>query len=221
MDYWDSIIIILLLVAQIIIMCLKLFGKSFVKTLGTNIADLVTTRTKTKIEENVKQGFRSALEEHKALLNKKNKVYEIDYSLFKQKSFDTMIELYSKLAIFQGCAYQYTNLFISAGQDVEKTMKQRKDNYQESYHNLRNYIIHNKLLIEEELFEKISKAIEKINSQCIEFEFQNQIICSSNFSDDQKSKAYSRLAEISESIPIEQKEIETDIRITLFPDAYM
>ena len=75
MDYWDSIIIILLLVAQIIIMCLKLFGKSFVKTLGTNIADLVTTRTKTKIEENVKQGFRSALEEHKALLNKKNKVY--------------------------------------------------------------------------------------------------------------------------------------------------
>ena len=54
MDYWDSIIIILLLVAQIIIMCLKLFGKSFVKTLGTNIADLVTTRTKTKIEENVK-----------------------------------------------------------------------------------------------------------------------------------------------------------------------
>lgn len=193
-----------------------LFGEKFIGKLGEKVAEISVTKVKTEIEESVKQGFRVELETFKADLSKSNKMHEIDYSKFQQKRFDVAVELYEKLAIMLGAASDFTNLFIP-GRSKDEVMNERKKRFYEAEQEFRNYLVLNKLFIEEGLFKDLNEQKNKIFSLCKSYQSCFERTQLQGFSEDEKSKIYEEMLNISNEMPTNLSAIENDLRELIYP----
>lgn len=193
-----------------------LFGNSFITKFGDKIAELSTTKYKTKIEETVRQSFRAELETLKADLTKKNKTYEINYSKFQQKRFDVVVELYNKLAIMTGLASHFTNPFIP-GVNEKVTFKKRAKSYNDAATEFNNYLILNKLFLDDDFFNKLFEKHKEINLICKQYEICFNRLHLSGFSEEEKLKLEQELIDISGKMPHQLTEIENYLRTLLYP----
>lgn len=206
-------------ILNLVIMALPialLFGKKFIGKLGEKVAEVSVSKIKTEIEENVKQSFRVELETFKADLSKSNKMHEIDYSKFQQKRFDVVVELYEKLAIMLGAASDFTNLFISGDNEIE-VMKRRGECFDKAERDFNNYLVLNKLFIEEELFEKLSAQKRQIYLLCKQYDDCFSKIRLPGFTENEKLNLQKQLADISCAMPTKLSAIENDLRKLIYP----
>ena len=193
-----------------------LFGKKFIGKLGEKVAEVSVSKIKTEIEEEVKQGFRVELETFKADLSKSNKIHEIDYSKFQQKRFDVVVELYEKLAIMIGAASDFTNLFIPGDNETE-VMRNRGKRFNEAKLEFNNYLVLNKLFIEEKLFEELFAQERSIHMLCKQYEDCFFKIRVPGFTEEERSKLQNQLADISCAMPNEFSAIENKLRKLIYP----
>ena len=213
---WKNIVENIISLVILAIPTIKIFGKSFVTKFGEKIAEVSTSKIKTKIEETVKQSFRVELETLKASLNKENKTYEINYAKFQQKRFDVVVELYKKLAIMSGAASEYTNLFVP-GENKDRVMKDRAIRFNKACIDFNNYLAVNKLFIEDDLFKELSTHKCKMNDICKQFETCYNKIQLPGFSEEEIMEFIKELGEISEALPNEISNIEKCLRELIFP----
>lgn len=193
-----------------------LFGKKFIGKLGEKVAEVSVSKIKTKIEEEVKQSFRVELEAFKADLSKSNKIHEIDYSKFQQKRFEVVVELYEKLAIMLGAALDFTNLFIPGDNEIE-VMKKRSKCFNEAERDLNNYLILNKLFIEERLFEELFAQKQNIKSLCNQYYDYFRKLRMPGFTEEERLDLQDQLTKISVAMPSELSAIENELRKLLYP----
>lgn len=193
-----------------------LFGKKFIGKLGEKVAEVSVSKIKTKIEEEVKQSFRVELEAFKADLSKSNKIQEIDYSKFQQKRFEVVVELYEKLAIMLGAALDFTNLFIPGDNEIE-VMKKRSECFNEAERNLSNYLILNKLFIEERLFEELFAQKQNIKKLCNQYYDYFLKLRMSVFTEKERLDLQDQQTKIFVAMPSKLSAIENELRKLLYP----
>ena len=193
-----------------------IFGKSFVTKFGEKIAEVSTSKIKTKIEETVKQSFRVELETLKASLNKENKTYEINYAKFQQKRFDVVVELYKKLAIMLSEASNYTKIKLPI--NSPKILEEKKKNFYNARVDLVNYLVLNKLFVDPKMVDALKNIINEINSKCKQYESCYQTKYLSAITEEESTKAINELKEIASMIPSKIEHIESEMRKLIFPE---
>lgn len=213
---WMALLQILGEIAILALLIIFLFGKKFIGKLGEKVAEVSVSKIKTEIEEKVKQGFRVELEAFKADLSKSNKIHEIDYSKFQQKRFDVVVELYGKFTIMLGAALEFTKLFIP-GDNPTEVMKQRSKYFAETERELNNYLMLNKLFIEEKLFEEMFTKKQSIQSLCNQYYDIFKKLQMPSFSETEKLELVEQQVKISNMIPTQLSTIENELRKLLYP----
>ena len=213
---WMALLQILGEMAILALPIIFLFGKKFIGKLGEKVAEVSVSKIKTEIEEEVKQGFRVELEAFKADLSKSNKIHEIDYTKFQQKRFDVVVELYEKFTIMLGAALEFTKLFIP-GDNPTEVMKQRSQYFAETERELNNYLMLNKLFIEEKFFEEMFDQKQRIKSLCNQYYDNFKKLQMPSFSETVKLKLEEQQVQISGMIPTQLSTIENKLRKLIYP----
>lgn len=158
---------------------------------------------KTYIEEKVKSGFSSALEEFKADLAKKNIAFGADYTFYTTEQSKVCIELYYKIAKFYDNAILLTRLVFS---DTTRSLSDQLNTsivYEQSQEELRENYNQNRIFVNEELSKQIVFFVDTIGNLCSDFS-NKYAQCVEMKSDDKKLKAtidelkgfYSKVAEM-------------------------
>ena len=80
-----------------------------------------------------------------------------------------VVELYEKLAIKIGATSDFTNLFIPGDNETE-VMRNRGKRFNEAKLEFNNYLVLNKLFIEEKLFEELFAQERSIHMLCKQYE---------------------------------------------------
>ena len=142
-----------------------IFGN--VVTVGLLLWAVIKLYAKTYIEEKVKKGFATALEEFKSDLEKKNIAYGVDYSFYNTERSKACLELYKKLYDFYSNALKlveglYTNIRFEEGSTVETRYLQ----YEQSRKELDDCYFRSKIFLDDDVCDQIKEFRKKVIKYC-------------------------------------------------------
>lgn len=129
---------------------------------------------KTFIEEKVKSGFNSALEEFKAQLQKETIAYQVDYSLYYTERIKAVMDLYSKLAQVFNSGVNLTVLFslplekrnLDTSTSFEKVLSQRISAYSNATAEVSYIIDYSMFFLEKDIISKLRDFTHDVNNFC-------------------------------------------------------
>ena len=115
---------------------------------------------KTYIEEKVKSGFSSALEEFKSDLEKKNIAYEADYTFFNTERNKVCIELFRKLNRVYSASFNLTSLLDDVNDiRIQEDYKKGKDEFDKARKDFFDSYVSNRIFLKEDICKKLEDFI--------------------------------------------------------------
>jgi hypothetical protein len=222
------------LLIKIIAFCIVsyfIFYKSWLKSLGNEMAKLTTREQLTKLEEDVKKNFNEQLESYKnklseelalkieplkSELSKNNITHQIQFSYLHQERGKVTLELYKKLQELHATMVNWTARLQTVIIDAVKEDEERAKKVNDAIQDFGNYYTNNKLFFSSEFCEFIDELFKNYWEKSWDFNYKNARIASGQVSQEYYETYTREMKEISievrDKFPEKIKELETKFR---------
>lgn len=225
--------LIKLTIEVLLFLCLSylIFYKSWLKSLGTEIAKLVTVKDLTTAQESIKSEFNLKLEEQKnkfneelslkiepfkADLSKNNITHQVQFSVLHQERTKVIIEFYRKLVELQSAMIDWTAFMHPIVEDAEKEAKDRAERANSAFNDFRNFYLSNKLFFSKSFCETLDELAKNYWDKAWDYGFKEGLIKNGSVSGDfyieYTKEMRSIREEIKNKIPLKILEIEEKFR---------
>lgn len=225
--------ILKLMIEIVLLLCLSylIFYKSWLKSLGAEMAKLVTVKDLTHAQESIKSDFNLKLEQQKnkfneelslkiepfkAELSKNNITHQVQFSVLHQERTKVIIEFYRKLVELQSSMVEWTTFMHPIVEDAEKEARDRAERANTAFNDFRNFYLTNKLFFSKSICETLDELVKNYWDKAWDYGFKEGMIKSGSVSGDfytQYTKEMSSIREeIKTKIPIKILEIEEKFR---------
>lgn len=208
-----------------------LFYKSWLKSLGNEVAKLSTKAQLTKLEEDVKKDFNENLESYKSKLSeelsskieplkselaKNNITHQIQFGYLHQERGKVTLELYKKIQELHSAMVNWTATLQPIIEDAEKEANERTNRVNRAMDDFRNYYIVNKLFFSSKFCEFIDSIFQVYWDKGWEFGYKQARVQSGQITQEyfnEYSKEMSKISkEIREELPKKITELEVKFR---------
>lgn len=225
---WIELIINVIL---FLIISYFVFYKSWLKSLGDEVAKLSTREQLTELEEKVKKDFNEKLESYKSKLSeelaikiepikselaKSNITHQIKFSFLHQKRAKVILKLYEKLIELHSAMVDWTGFMHLIVEDADKESQERTDRTNTAMNEFKNFYLFNKLYFTKEFCRYIDELFTEYWEKGWEFGFSQKRIKHGDLTaDDFKhySEQMSKISkELKENLPSKIEIIETEFR---------
>ncbi|MFB9054624.1 hypothetical protein ACFFVB_16165 [Formosa undariae] len=222
------------LIIKIITFCTVsyfIFYKSWLKSLGNEMAKLTTREQLTKLEENVKKNFNEQLESYKSKLNeelslkieplkselsKNNITHQIQFSYLHQERGKVTLKLYKKLQELHSAMVSWTATLQRVIVDAEKEDEERAIRVNNAIQDFGNYYTNNKLFFSSEFCEFIDELFKSYWEKSWDFSYKKSRITNGEVTQEYFDTYTKEMREISndvrDKLPEKIKELETKFR---------
>jgi len=214
--------VILFLVASYFI-----FYKSWLKSLGNEVAKLATAEKLTQLTESVKKDFNESIESYKSKLNeelslkiepikaeldRQNISHQIQFSFLHQERGKVLVDLYKKLQELYSAMADWTATMHPVIEDADKEMKERNIRANKALFDLKNHFVLNKIYFSNTFCKSIQAVIDVYWEKGWDFGYAQNRILEGNLPQDYFKEYSTQLSAISkelrEKIPPMISEVE-------------
>lgn len=218
--------VILFLIASYFI-----FYKSWLTSLGKEIAKLSTIESLTKLTEVVKKDFNEKIEDYKSKLSeeltlkieplkselaKNNITHQIQFSFLHQERAKVILELYKKLIELHSAMVDWTSFLHPVIEDGEKEDQERTKRANIALHDFKNFYLVNRLFFSKSFCTYIDEVFREYWEKGWDFGYKQERIKSGQLDGDffkEYSHDMSNISkELKENLPIRISEIEDKFR---------
>lgn len=208
-----------------------IFYKSWLKSLGNEVAKLSTKEQLTKLEEKVKKDFNEKLESYKSKLNeelalriepikselaKNNITHQIKFGYLHEQRAKVILELYSKLQELHSAMMNWTAILQPIIEDAKKENEERTIRVNKAINDFKNYYIPNKLFFSENFCLFIDDLFKEYWDKGWEFGYSKSRIESGQITEEyfkHYSDEMNKISrEIRETLPTKLQEMEARFR---------
>lgn len=223
----ETIIKLVIEVILFLIASYFIFYKSWLKSLGNEVAKLATTEKFSQLTESVKKDFNESLEAYKsklneelsvkiepikAELNKQNISHQIQYSFLHQERGKVLVDLYKKLQELYSAMADWTATIHPVIEDGDKEMKERNIRANKALIDFRNNFVLNKIFFSKAFCKSIQVLIDVYWDKGWDFGYAQNRILEGNLPPDYFKEYSTQLSSISkelrEKIPPMMAEVE-------------
>lgn len=223
----ETIITYLIEILLFLIASYFIFYKSWLKSLGKEIAKLSTIKDLTTIKESVKKDFNKSIETYKsklneelsikieplrAELNKQNISHQIQFTFLHQERGKVLVELYQKMQELYSAMSDWTATIQLVIEDADKEREARAIRANKALYEFRNYFYLNKIFFAKSFCNSIEDLIKVYWDKGWDFGYAQNRILEGNLPPDyfkDYSKELSSISkELREKIPPMITEIE-------------
>jgi len=223
----DNILELIVEIVLFLVASYFIFYKSWLKSLGKEVAKLTTAEDLNKTTEGVKKNFNESLESYKsklneelsskieplkAELNKQNISHQIQYSFLNQERAKVLVELYKKLQELYSAMADWTATIQPVIEDADKEREDRAIRANKALFDFKNYFHLNKIFFKKSFCLSIEELIKVYWDKGWDFGYAQNRILEGNLPSDffkQYSKELSAISkELREKIPPMIEEIE-------------
>jgi len=227
----EKIVEIIIEVALFLIASYFIFYKSWLNSLGKEIAKLSTIEQLTKLTESVKKDFNEKIEAYKSKLSeeltlkieplkselaKNNITHQIQFSYLHQERAKVILELYKKLIELHSAMVDWTNFMHPIIEDAEKERQERTTRANLAINDFKNFYLVNKLFFSKSFCNYIDEIFKEYWDKGWEFGYGQERVKSGQLTGEyfkhyaeQRSKISK---ELKENLPIKISEIEDKFR---------
>ncbi|WP_155975628.1 hypothetical protein [Daejeonella oryzae] len=228
---YELIIEILLEVVLFLGASYLIFYKSFLSSLGTEIAKLSTVEQLTKLSEDVKKEFNEKIESYKnklseelalkiepikSELNKNNITHQIQFGFLHQERAKVILEIYKRLIELHSAMVSWTATMHPVIKDADEESQQRTDRVNIAINEFKSFYVHNKLFFPKSFCDYIDKVFLEYWDAGWEFGYGQERVKSGQLTPDyfkHYTKQMSRISkEIRDNLPEKIDEIENRFR---------
>lgn len=218
-------------VALFLITSYFIFYRSWLKSLGNEVAKLSTREQLTELEEKVKKDFNEKLEVYKSKLNeelalkiepiksdlaKNNITHQIQFGVLHQERAKITIELYKKLQEVHSAMVIWTAFMHPVIENAEKEALERTDRVNKAMDCFRNFYIVNKIYFSPSFCKVIDSVFQQYWDKAWDYNYKQQRIQSGQLPKEfykEYSEEMSKISkEIREQLPKEIEKIEAMLR---------
>lgn len=208
-----------------------IFYRSWLKSLGNEVAKLSTRKQLTELEETVKKDFNEKLESYKSKLNeelalkiepiksdlaKSNITHQIQFGVLHQERAKITIELYKKLQEVHSAMVIWTAFMHPIIENAEKEALERTDRVNKAMDDFRNFYIVNKIYFSLSFCKVIDSVFQEYWDKAWDYNYKQQRIQSGQLPKEfykEYSEEMSKISkEIREQLPKKIEEIEAMLR---------
>jgi hypothetical protein len=208
-----------------------IFYKSWLKSLGKEVAKLSTKAQLTKLEQDVKKDFNEKLESYKSKLSeelalkiepikselaKTNITHQIQFGYLHQERGKVTLELYKKIQELHSAMVNWTATLQPIIEDAEKEATERTNRVNRAMDDFRNYYIVNKLFFSAKFCEFIDSIFQVYWDKGWEFGYKQARVQSGQITQEyfnEYSQEMSKISkEIREELPKKITELEVKFR---------
>jgi len=222
------------LIMKIITFCTVsyfIFYKSWLKSLGNEMAKLITREQLTKMEEDVKKNFNEQLESYKSKLNeelslkieplkselsKNNITHQVQFSYLHQERGKVTLELYKKLQELHSAMVSWTAVIQRILVDAEKEDEERAIRVNKAIQDFGNYYTNNKLFFSSDFCVFIDELFKNYWEKSWDFSYKKSRISKGEITQEYYDTYTKEMREISnevrDKLPGKIKELETKFR---------
>lgn len=209
MNKWLEIIIEIL---GFLVLSYFLFYKSWLKSLGIEMAKLITRKDLVLIEENVKKDFNEKLEELKSTLAKNNISHQIEFEFLHKRRAKVAIGIHQKLQDLHEASFE----FNQAKKDVTVEESERHQKLHDSINSFKDYFDKNRIFFPESFCNEIDRILRNYwrkswENAYLQKKDSNGVLLHEN-QDDFKKEIDKISKEINNEIPKQLDIIEKRIR---------
>lgn len=216
----ENIIGILISVILFLAASYFVFYKSWLKSLGKEVAKLSTKEELITIEESVKKEFNESLESYKSKLEKElyksNITYQIQFAFLHKERAKAILELYRKLVELHSAMLEWTAPFKPNVDNIEEIKQKQLEMVARLLQEFQSFFTNNRLLFEENICKHIDDLMEEFFDKSISFAYGRNRIESGRLQPRTFEDYVNQLSQISEEIrnefPTKIKEVETQFR---------
>lgn len=204
-----------------------LFYKSWLTSLGREVAKLSTVKQLTEITEEVKKDFTEKMEAYKNQLNvelaikieplkaelaKNNIAYQVRFSFLHQESAKAILEIYRKLQELHSAMSDWTASIHPIYADAEKEEEQRRVRANTAINDFKNFFILNKLFFSDSFNDYIEDTFKAYWDLGFDFGYKQRRIKGIDLPVEYFQTYSDEMSKISKEIrevfPLKIKEIE-------------
>ncbi|MCK8143320.1 hypothetical protein MW871_15935 [Flavobacterium sp. I-SCBP12n] len=227
----EKIIEIVIEVILFLVASYFIFYKSWLTSLGNEIAKLSTIEELTKLTENVKADFSEKMETYKSKLSeeltikieplkselaKNNITHQIQFSFLHEERGKVILELYKKLIELHSAMVDWTNFLHPVYQDAKKESQDRSTRADKAITDFKNFYLHNKLFFSKNFCKYIDEIFKEYWEKGWDFGYNQQKVRSGELTSEYH-KLYSEQMstiskELKENLPVKIAEIEDKFR---------
>tara|TARA_R110002050_G_scaffold82066_1_gene175694 strand:+ start:1056 stop:1778 length:723 start_codon:yes stop_codon:yes gene_type:complete len=211
----ETIVKIIVELVLFLIASYFIFYKSWLKSLGKEIAKLSTAEDLTRIEETVKKDFKENIESYKSKLSeeiqirieplkaelvKQNISHQIQYSFLHQERAKVIVELYKKLQELQSSMTDWTKFMHPVIEDGDKENEARGQRANNALFDFKDYFLLNKIFFSEAFCNPIEDLIQVYWDKGWDFGWAKNRIKDGNLPPDYFKEYSTQLTEISKEL---------------------
>lgn len=227
----ENIVEIVLEVILFLIASYFIFYKSWLTSLGKEVAKLTTVEELTKLTENIKKDFTEKIETYKSKLNeeltlkieplkselaKNNITHQIQFSFLHQERAKVILELYKKLIELHSAMVDWTNFMHPVIEDAEKESQERSKRANTAINDFKNFYLVNKLFFSKSFCDYIDGIFKEYWDKGWEFGYSQERVRSGQLTAEyfkHYSDEMSKISkELKENLPTKITEIEDRFR---------
>lgn len=212
----DRIIDICIELGGFLVLSYLLFYKSWLKSMGKEIAKLSTIEDLTRIEQSVKKEFNEKLESLRAKLEKDNISYQVQFSYLHQKRSEITITLYQKLQEMHVAMLDWTSPLQTVIKDADEEERQRAQRVNVAITDFRSFFFQNKIYFSKTFCSEIENLFTEYWDKGWDFGSAKSYITGMSLSKEDFKEFSTELSRISkefrEEMPKKLNEIESKFR---------
>lgn len=227
----EQIIQIVIEVILFLIASYFIFYKSWLSSLGKEVAKLSTAEELTRLTEKVKKDFQEQMEVYKSKLSeeltlkieplksdlaKANITHQIQFSFLHQERAKTILELYKKLIELHSAMVDWTNFMHPIIEDAEKESQERASRANVAINEFKNFYLINKLYFSKAFCSYIDEIFKEYWDKGWEFGYGQERVKSGQLTAEyfkHYSEEMSKISkELKENLPKKINEIEDRFR---------
>lgn len=228
---YEKILQILVEVVLFLVSSYFIFYKSWLKSLGREIAKLSTIEQLTRLSENVKKDFNEKIETYKSKLSeeltlkieplkselaKNNITHQIQFGFLHQERAKVILELYKRLIELHSAMVDWTAFLHPVIEDGEKENQERTIRANTALNDFRNFYISNKIFFSKPFCNNIDEVFKEYWNKGWDFGYKQERLRSGQLEREywsEYSKDMSNISkELNENLPLRISEIETKFR---------
>jgi hypothetical protein len=218
--------VVLFLIASYLI-----FYKSWLKSLGQEIAKLSTIEELTKLTEDVKKDFNEKIEMYKSKLSeelsekieplkselaKNNITHQIQFGFLHQERAKIILELYKKLIELHSAMIDWTSPIHPIIEDMVKEEQERTRRANIALHDFKNFYVLNRLFFSKLFCNYIDEVFKEYWDKGWDYGYRQDRLQSGQLNKEFQAEYVQDMSRISkelnENLPARISEIETKFR---------
>jgi len=215
MNILETIVKIIIELVLFLMVSYFIFYKSWLKSLGKEIAKLSTVKDLTKITQSVKKDFNESLEAYKSKLNeelsskieplkaeldKQNISHQIQYSFLHQERAKVLVELYKKLQELYSAMSDWTATIQPIIEDADKEREARAVRANKALFEFKDYFVLNRIFFTKSFCASIDDLIKVYWDKGWDFGYAQNRILEGNLPADYFKEYSNKLSVISKEL---------------------